>query len=245
MNKTYQKNTDADFSFAPSLARLRRCDAITGRSGKKIGLDGLSTVNNLITLRNLFLYLKPERTLEIGLALGGSAVVFCASHRDIGRKPENQHVAIDPYQEDMWDEVGIKNIEVESLENYIDCRIALSSIELPRLVSEQKTFNLVYIDGSHMFENVFIDVYYTTCLVPEGGVMLLDDSSDQQVAKVHRYIRRNLSEVWQEFDLRPFRKDLGKSLKYQIACALGRNQLVAYRKKSSGSRLSIRKYKDF
>ncbi len=191
------------------------------------------------------LQVKPERTLEIGLALGGSAITFCASHRDLGRMPEKQHIAIDPFQEGIWDEVGLKNVEEESLQKYLDCRIALSSLELPKLVSEQKTFHMVYIDGSHMFEDVFIDIYFITRLVPQGGIVLFDDSSDPQVAKVHRYIHRNLSNVWQEFDLGPYRNDLGRSLKFQIARAFGKNQLLAYRKKTFGSRLYTHHYRDF
>ena len=70
----------------------------------------VSTINNLITLRNLHLALRPKRTLEVGLCHGGSCLVYTASHRDLaklGAKPEKQHTTIDPFQQDYWNDVGL------------------------------------------------------------------------------------------------------------------------------------------
>jgi len=240
-------NSDSlnSLNFAPRLARLREADSTVGRRGKKFRLGGLSTANNLLMLRRLMLDRKPMRTLEIGLAFGGSATVFAASHRDLGRAPKQQHVAIDPTQNTTWDEVGLKLLEEEMLQDYVDVRLEYSSIELPRMVSERQSFDMVYVDGSHMFEDVFVDLYYVTRLVSEGGLVLFDDSSDRQVAKVHRYIRRNLGRLWEEFDLRLYREDGGKTFKYRVARRMRRTQLVAYRKKQDGHRFYADGYRNF
>jgi predicted O-methyltransferase YrrM len=232
-------------NFAPRLARLREADSTVGRGGKKFRLGGLSTANNLLTLRKLMLDMKPMRTLEIGLALGGSATVFAASHRDLGRSPLKQHVAVDPFQKTSWDEVGLKLLEEEMLQDYVDVRLDYSSIELPRMVSERQSFDMVYVDGSHMFEDVFVDLYYVTRLIPQGGLVLFDDSADPQVAKVHRYIRRNLSKTWEEFHLDRYRSDGGRPWKYRVARRLHKTQLVAYRKKQDGPRVYAHGYRSF
>jgi len=244
LNTAHTTSAEA-FNFAPRLAELRARGSTFGRTGKRFGVGGLSTVNNLFVLRKLMLDIKPTRTLEIGLAYGGSATVLAASHRDLGRDPHKQHVAVDPFQKTSWDEAGLMLLEEELLQDYVDVRLDYSSIELPRMVCEGQSFDLVYVDGSHMFEDVFIDLYYVTRLVPKGGLVLFDDSADQQVAPVHRYIRRNLSQMWQEFDLGPYRSDGGNSLKYRVARTLRKTQLVAYRKKQDGPRAYAHGYRSF
>ena len=58
--------------FCPTLENLYRTREAVGRSGKPFRLtSGLTTVNNLATIRQLMLELKPERTMEVGLACGG------------------------------------------------------------------------------------------------------------------------------------------------------------------------------
>lgn len=55
---------------------------------------------------------KASRTLEIGLAVGGSCLVFTQTRKDLGAIPERQHVAIDPFQRSNWiDEAGLLAIE--------------------------------------------------------------------------------------------------------------------------------------
>ena len=66
-----------------SDAMPNRCDycrltrEAVGGSGKSFHLTGgLSTVNNLATIRPIMLELKPERTMGVGMACGGSALTF-------------------------------------------------------------------------------------------------------------------------------------------------------------------------
>lgn len=191
-----------------------------GRNGETFeGLGSLSTVNNLITLRNLQLALRPTRTLEIGLAFGGSCLVFTATHRDLGFAPTRQHVALDPWQAEVWGEVALMAAERAGLREYLDFRGAFAFSELPSMVSRGERFQLVYEDGSHLFEDVFVNFYYISRMLDDGGVIAFDDSANPHVAKVHRYIRRNLKDVFKEFDLRPFRAEFGRSLRYRCATA--------------------------
>ena len=43
----------------------------------------------------------------------------------------------------------------------------------PRLNSDG--YDLVFIDGSHLFSDTFIDAYYAYQLVPVGGLIVFDD----------------------------------------------------------------------
>jgi hypothetical protein len=219
------------FEFCPALQQLLDARAFRGRSGKEFtALGSLSSFNNLHTLRGLMLGLKPARTLEIGLCFGGSGLVFTASHRDLGHAPVRQHLVLDPFQSGVWDDCGIQVIERAGLAGYMDFRPAFSSLELPRLVGEGASFDLVYVDGSHLVEDVFVDAYFVTRLLAEGGVVSFDDSADPHVHKVLRFLRTNCGAGLEEIDLAPYRADRGRSLRYRAARMLGKVQMTAFRR---------------
>jgi hypothetical protein len=222
--------TNETLRFCPQLAAITEAGEITGRSGTIRKVAGMSTLNNMVTLRNLFLEIKPRRTLEIGFAFGGSALLFTASYRDAGLQPCHQHTAIDPYQESVWDDAGLIAVESAGLREYLDFRSALSSVALPHLIADAVTFDLIYIDGSHLFEDVFVDFYFSTRLLADGGVVAFDDSNDPHVKKVLRFVRANCGFAYESVDLGPYRADKGASLRYAAAKALGRTQLTAFRK---------------
>jgi len=208
---------------------------VTGKSDSAEKIFGLSTVNNLVILRNLFTEVMPQRTLEVGLALGGSALLFTASHREVGRPPMAQHTAIDPIQTSFWNDAALTALENARLRGYLDFRPVASSIALPALIREEASFELIYIDGSHLFEDVFIDFYFATRLLTDGGIVTFDDSTDPHVKKVLRFIRTNC-DCLSPVDLSPYRPDKGRSPRYRAAKTLGRTQLTAFRKSSRWTR---------
>ncbi len=224
-------NQESGLAFCPELLELQRSRCVRGRSGRQFErLEALSSENNLVTLYRLMRTMKPARTLEIGLSFGGSGLVFTSGHRDLGRAPGRQHVAIDPFQASVWDDCGLWAIERAGLAGYLDFRPAISSLELPRIVSEGARYDLVYIDGSHLVEDVFVDAYFVTSLLADGGVVAFDDSPDPHVRKVLRFVRSSWRAGLEEMDLGPFRPDGGATLKYRAARLLGRTQMTAFRK---------------
>jgi hypothetical protein len=223
------EKTVTSLSFCPTLERIVRKRSALGRSGKPIGIGGMSTVNNLITLRHLHLETRAERTLEVGLACAGSGLIFTQTHKDLGRPPSGQHVAIDPWQSDGWlDESGLLAIENAGLSGYLDFKPQPSSLALPLLFQGGAKFDLAYIDGSHLFEDVFLDAYYVVRLLNDGGIVAFDDSCHPDVRKVLRFIRRNLQPAVVEIDLGSYRDR--DDFRYKFAKALGRTQLIAFRR---------------
>jgi predicted O-methyltransferase YrrM len=223
--------TTESFSYCPALQELLDAGNLSGRSGKRFeNLSALSTANNLIQIRNLMLRRNPSRTLEIGLSFGGSALAFAAAHRDLGHFPAGQHVALDPYQHTVWDDCGLLALERAGLAQYMDFRSASSATELPGLLRAAQQFNLIYVDGSHLFEDVFVDAYYSIRLLSEDGLVLFDDSANSHVAKVLRFLRKSAGSGLREIDLAPYRSDAGRSLRYRVAHAIGRTQLTAFQR---------------
>jgi predicted O-methyltransferase YrrM len=225
------RSSNNEFDFCPVLNELLQTGATIGRGGKVFNdLTAVSTLNNLHILRRLHLHLKPKRTLEIGLCFGGSCLLLAATHQAISGQPAHQHTALDPFQKDAWDDAGLFAIERAGLSGYLNFHSQFSNRALPQLLEAGQKFGLIYIDGSHVFEEVFIDAYYSARLLEENGVMVFDDCRDPHVKKVVKFIRSNLKSSLQELDLSPFRADGGKSLVYRAAKAAGQTQLTAFQK---------------
>ena len=53
-----------------------------------------------------------------------------------------------------------------------------------------------FVDGSHLFHNVFVDLYFLRDLVRPGGLVVLDDCQWPSVATAVRYFELNTG--WQE-----------------------------------------------
>lgn len=233
------------FEYCRELKELLATRQIVGRSGKVFDeLNALSTENNLQVLRKIALDLKAESTLEIGLAFGASCLTLAATHRDLSQVPNQQHVAIDPYQSTVWDDSGKLILEKARLSKYVDVYEKFSHLILPQLLHEGRKFDLIYIDGSHIFEDVFIDFYYSDKLLVKQGVILFDDSSDPHVHKVTNFIETNFQNTYEKLDLSRFRTKLDK-WKLKLAVLLKKNQLNAYRKIEHSERPWNVKFKNF
>jgi predicted O-methyltransferase YrrM len=231
--------------FCPALVRLTEAVEATGRSGRTRKVSAVSSLNNLVVLRNLFTRLQPKRTLEIGCAFGASAMLFTACHREAGHPPSAQHTAIDPFQASVWDECGLMALEHEGLRDYLDFRPDFSSAALPKLVAEGRTYDVIYIDGSHLFEDVFVDFYFAAQLLNKDGIVLFDDSADPHVKKVLHFIRSNYAFAFTGLDLSEYRADRGATLRYRVAKALGKTQLTAFKKTADATREWNAAFKNF
>ena len=225
-----RRRESVSLAFCPVLADMIKANSASGRTGKLLDLGSLSTSNNLATLRQLHLAWEAMHTLEIGFACGGSALVFTQTHKDLGSPPNHQHVAIDPYQRSHWiDESGLVAVERAKLDGYLHFIEDVSSYALPELVKRGDKFDLIYIDGSHLFEDVFVDFYYAARLLADGGLIIFDDCTNPHVRKVLRYIKRSFPISLPEFDLFTYRYNVAY-YHYSLARAFGRLQMKAFRR---------------
>lgn len=234
------------FGFCPALSDMLLAGSTAGRTGKKFDdINAVSTANNLHVLRRLHLHLKAKRTLEIGLCFGGSCLLFTSTHQEISGKPTHQHTALDPFQKEVWDDAGLQAVERAGLSGYLDFRPEFSSVALPRLFENRERFDLIYVDGSHIFEDVFVDAYFSGRLLSENGVVAFDDCRDPHVQKVIKFLRASLKSSLREMDLSAFRPDQGKSFKYKLARLAGQTQMIAFQRVGAVSRPWNASFNDF
>ena len=225
------------FSLCPVLNDLLVQKRAVGKNGRLFeNLAALSTLNNLKTIYTLMLQSTPARTLEIGFAFGASALLFCALHKEFGHQPEHQHILIDPFQTTTWDSCGLMALERAGLTEFADFCPQPSAIALPKLLEAKQTFEFAYVDGSHLFEDVFLDAYYIIRMLTIGGIVAFDDSTNPHVAKVLGFLRGNIGSGLEELDLGHFR-ERANSFSYRLARRLGKVQLTAFRRVGNVERM--------
>lgn len=188
-----------------------------------------STSNNLEVLRHWFEKLQPRQTLEIGLAFGASATLLLALHRAAGHAGICHH-AIDPFQKSDWGSCALKHLESHSLFDRLHHHEQRSCFALPKLAEAGERFGLIYVDGSHLFEDVMVDFYFSHLLLEEGGIIAFDDSACGHVRKVVRFIRRNLGAAYEELSPYEVTAPRWPRLKQHVARLTGKQQLTLFRK---------------
>jgi predicted O-methyltransferase YrrM len=139
-------------------------------------------------LRDLAVAEEARHTLEVGLALGVSALFLCQAVGERG----GRHVAIDPFQAESWRGAGLRTLFDAGAAGLVEVIEEESQLALPRLVSEGRGFDFAFVDGDHRFEGVFLDLYFMTRLVRPGGLVVVDDMWMPSVRTAVSYVERNL-----------------------------------------------------
>jgi predicted O-methyltransferase YrrM len=144
-------------------------------------------------LRDLFLEQRPRVVIEIGLAYGSSALAI-AEALVVQDRPDAKHVIIDAYQ-DLFHDAGWEAIVSAGLGDLCTLVRDRSQFALPRLLREGVVADAAFVDGSHIFHNVFVDLHFLRQLVRPGGLIVLDDCQWPSVATAVRYFELNTG--WQ------------------------------------------------
>ena len=144
-------------------------------------------------LRDLAIAEGAERTIEVGLALGISALFLCQALLPRG----GRHMAIDPFQTESWNGAGLRTLRDAGVEGLVEVIEEESQLALPRLVAESREFDLAFVDGDHRFEGVFLDLYFMSRLVRPGGLVVVDDMWMPAVRTAVAYVEKNLGATLQ------------------------------------------------
>ncbi|MBR0724528.1 class I SAM-dependent methyltransferase [Bradyrhizobium manausense] len=176
---------------------------------RKLAADGPSWVradNDFATVtlpesdcdvvRDLLIAERSGVVIEIGLAYGSSALAIGEALISVGG---DRHVIIDPFQDSEFRDSGWESIRSAQLDGISVLLRERSQIALPRLAVEGMSADAAFVDGSHLFHNVFVDLFYLQMIVRPGGLVILDDYWWPGVATAARYYETNLG--WQPHKL--------------------------------------------
>jgi predicted O-methyltransferase YrrM len=145
-------------------------------------------------LRDLLIAEGVETVVEVGLAYGSSALAIGEALVAVGAgRP--LHVIIDPFQATDWSNVGWQLLGSAGLETIARLLLQPSSMALPQLIAEGLAADAAFIDGSHRFHEVFVDLYFLRKIVRPGGIIVLDDHWWPSVRTAEHYFEVNMG--WQ------------------------------------------------
>jgi predicted O-methyltransferase YrrM len=142
-------------------------------------------------LRDILVAHGAHAVIEVGLAYGSSALAIGEALCLTGGT-EVSHIVIDPFQATAYENVGwdaLKAAELAAQTTFIG---EASSIALARLAADGSPADAAFVDGSHRFHEVFVDLYFLRKLVRPGGLIILDDAAWPSVATALRYFDLNL-----------------------------------------------------
>jgi predicted O-methyltransferase YrrM len=110
------------------------------------------------------------RYLEIGVAEGRSllwVLDWALTH------PTSRATGIDPFMAAGHEERLRENLEKSSGPEKVELIKGFSRDVLPEL--EPESYDIIYIDGSHLADDVLLDAVYTWRLLRKGGLVIHDD----------------------------------------------------------------------
>lgn len=168
--------------------------------GKKLKLQWNIDKNEGEFIQRVLKKIDARKTLEIGTAYGISGMFICEA---IAGKSGAQHIAIDPYQDKKFNNLGIENIRRAGYGDLLQFHNDFSHFVLPELVRRKETIDFALIDGYHLFDYAFVDFFYVDKLLKPGGVVILDDAAWTSVHKVAQYVATNRAYRLFEQEKRP------------------------------------------
>jgi predicted O-methyltransferase YrrM len=148
-------------------------------------------------LRDLAIAEGASRTIEVGLALGMSALFLCQALLAAGGDPDEhargaRHVAVDPFQRRSWDGAGLATLRAAGVADMVEVIEEESALALPELARAGRRFDFAFVDGDHRFESVLGDLVFMDRLVEPGGLIVVDDMWMPGVRLAVAYVERNL-----------------------------------------------------
>ena len=194
---------------APSLQNLLALYARAAQQGddaSQHSIDGLTriTPDEGLELLRLAKNSQANSLLEVGLAYGFSSQFLLSALYPLG----GRLISIDPYQSSEWHGIGRRlaihtaqalTVDLGSEEPLrFECLEDRSDLALPQLNSQGESFDMIFIDGSHRFDDVLIDVTMSVHLCREGGLIVLHDLLMPSVRTVVGFLEANRVDLLRE-----------------------------------------------
>lgn len=178
--------------------RLFAAGTVAGSDGRSHELFPIAIgLREGLALRDRVRDEEARATLEVGVGYGIATLFICEGLLENGMDP--RHVAIDPYQSagpashsTLFAGTGLENLEKAGIRDIVEFHAEESQIVLPRLLADGRRFDLAFIDGTHRFEGVFLDLIYAGRLLEEGGIVFVDDAQLPAVRKAIDFCVANL-----------------------------------------------------
>lgn len=180
--------------FRDALVSMYKGEPQVGADGKKHPIDEITKISlsQGTYIYELFLDVKPRNTLEIGMAFGYSTIYILAA---LSKNQQGSHTAIDPFQNGYWKGIGVTH--AKRLSELSDKNVDFTFIEeksnhaATDLYRARAKFDMIFIDGDHLFEGALTDFHLYAPLCEIGGYIIFDDMWMNSIQTVVSFIRNN------------------------------------------------------
>lgn len=172
----------------PLIDRIYRSRTLPLPDGSEGPLDVYIPREQGDYLYSLVRHLRPQLTVEVGMANGLSTLFIARALRENG---EGRHVAIDPFQSSDWRGIGMNLVRLGGFESLVELVEKPSHQALPELEQAGARAGLVFVDGAHLFDYVITDFLCADRLLETGGLIAFDDSDWPAVNQAIRYVLAN------------------------------------------------------
>lgn len=125
-------------------------------------------------LYNVIKKYRPIKTLEIGFALGASAVGIIAGKVD--SNIQEKHIVLDPFQKIASNNVGLLGITDLQLDSKLVLLEKYSEIFLSELSEKKEYFDFIFIDGNHTIGQAVTDAFLADRILNTKGIIGIHDS---------------------------------------------------------------------
>ena len=149
-------------------ARLRRDGPAWTRGAERDFATVTLPERDCDLLRDLLISERVRTVVEVGLAYGSSALAVGEALVTVN-SPRPRHIVIDPFQQRAFANVGWDLLCSAGLDSIARLMATPSSIALSQLVSEGVHADAAFVDGSHRFHEVFVDLYFLRKIVRPGA----------------------------------------------------------------------------
>lgn len=167
-----------------TLEIILRTETVYDDAGKAYRLHSHTRKEQGLFLQNIIRKIKPEKSIEVGLAYGISTLFICEALRE---NKIGHHYVMDPYQR-QWHNIGLKNIHDAGYDDIVDFYEEPADRLLSNFFLKNVKIDFAYLDGSKVFDVVFFNIYILSKIMNVGGVLVLDDCTFPGIKKVVRFL---------------------------------------------------------
>ncbi len=219
--------------------------------GKERKIDDAISRPEAYMLYKMVIAAQPAVSIEVGLAFGISALVFCQAHNDKKTMSESIHYAVDPNQLTFYRNTAIVSVKAAGLYKYLKVLNGPSHLEIPNLLKDNIVVDCAFVDGWHTFDYTFTDFFLIDKMLRPGGYIAFHDVYGRAKQKVINFIlthrKYEIAEDLMEIESEP----LVKTVKFFLWRLLRSPSLIfswyhwKYQTKNSSGLLILRKKENF
>jgi len=168
-----------------ALLAAYRTGHVPTAAGREVRFDSNISQQQATALYDVVLELKPQLSVEVGLALGASTAVILQALAD-GGQPAKHHV-LDPFQETDWHGAGLEMIRRTGFEHLCAFHSAYAEEVVPGL----GPLDFAFIDASHLFDFTLTEFVLCDKKLRVGGLIGFHDLWMGAQQKLLRFILTN------------------------------------------------------